>query len=198
MDNNVIFSLYDTILSLIFGLVTIYISLRVIDKLVLRESTLKMVKEGNTSIAIFKGVLIICTLLLTYNSIESSGAALRTMVFNYGGNLTGKIFLISLGYFLLFYAISLVFSVLVILISFYVYIKATVDLDEIAEIKKNNIAVSISLSLVIFGMTLFIRPSLDKLTQSFINYDAFSDKQINVDNKDKKGGITPSKNPNIR
>ena len=103
MDNKIIFSLYDTSLSLIFGLLTIYIALRVIDKLVLRENTLKMVKEGNASIAIFKGVLIICTLLLAHNSVTSSSAALQTMVFNYGGKLTGKIFMISFGYFLLFY-----------------------------------------------------------------------------------------------
>ena len=198
MDNKIIFSLYDTSLSLIFGLLTIYIALRVIDKLVLRENTLKMVKEGNASIAIFKGVLIICTLLLAHNSVTSSSAALQTMVFNYGGKLTGKIFMISFGYFLLFYVISLVFSVLIILISFYVYIKATVDLDEIAEIKKNNIAVSISLSLVIFGMILFVRPSFDNLMKSFINYDAFSDKQINVEKKNEKGSIKPGKDPNIR
>lgn len=197
MNNKIIFSLYDTSLSLIFGLLTIYIALRVIDKLVLRENTLKMVKEGNASIAIFKGVLIICTLLLAHNSVTSSSAALQAMVESHGNKLTGKIFMISFGYFLLFYVISLVFSVLIILISFYVYIKATVDLDEIAEIKKNNIAVSISLSLVIFGMILFVRPSFDNLMKSFINYDAFSDK-IQVKEKNGKGGITPGKDPNVR
>lgn len=193
MDTNrIIFSLYDMSLSLIFGLLTIYIALKVIDKLVLRENTLKMVKEGNISIALFKAVLIICTLLLIQTSVISSGSALQTMVESHN-KITVQIFMISLGYFLLFYAISLIFSVLLILISFFVYIKATVNLDEIAEIKKNNIAVSISLSLVILGMTLFIRPSFHNLIGSFVNYNALQTQQINTSGTDGKGGITPKK-----
>lgn len=187
---NIIFSIYDMSLSLIFGLLTIYIALKVIDKLVLKVNTLKMEKEGNISIALFKAVLIISTLLLIQTSVASSNSTLQTLVEAHN-KITVKIFLVSFGYFLLFYSISLVFSVLLILISFYVYIRTTVNLDEIAEIKKNNIAVSVSLSLVILGMTLFIRPSFDNLIKSFVTYDIRVD--TNTQNSDGKG-IVPQKN----
>ncbi|EAY29322.1 DUF350 domain-containing protein [Microscilla marina] len=191
MDTNrIIFSIYDVSLSLVFGLLTIYIALKVIDKLVLKVNTLKMVKEGNISIALFKAILIICTLLLIQTSIKSSNSALQTMAEAHN-KITIKIFMISLGYFFLFYVISLTFSVLLILISFFVYIKATIDLDEIAEIKKNNIAVSISLSLIIFGMTLFIRPAFHNLIGSFVNYNALQVEQ--VDTKNKGGGVVPKR-----
>lgn len=193
MDTNrIIFSIYDVSLSLIFGLLTIYIALKVIDKLVLRVKTLKMVKEGNVSIALFKAILIICTLLLIQTSVQSSNSALQTMVEAHN-KITLKIFMISLGYFFLFYAISLLFSVLLILISFYVYIKATVDIDEIAEIKKNNIAVSISLSLIILGMTLFIRPAFNNLIGSFVNYNALQVEQVDTNKTSNGGGVVPKK-----
>ncbi len=160
---------YQMLLALTFGLLTVFITLRIINKYILRIDFLELVREGNIALAIFEGVLIFCVLFLVEISILPSVDALRTMVITHRV-FTFKMFAISFGYFLLFYAISLVFSYLLIMSAFYVFISATAKLDEVKEMKKNNIAVALLVSAVLLSVTLYIRPSLGNLVNSFVDY----------------------------
>ena len=73
---------------------------------------------------------------------------------------------------MLFYAISLAFSLIILSTSFYVFIKATANVDEMSEIKNNNnIAVSILVSFVMIAITMFIRPAFDNFIASLVNYN---------------------------
>ncbi len=166
----VLFTSYELILAFIFGLLTLYLSFKVLNNFVLKIDFFRLVGEGNTAVAIFESSLIICILLLVENTILPSVDALRTMVLA-GNGLTFQIFSIAFGYFLLFYVIALAFSLLLLTIAFYVFIKATVNVDEMAEIKKNNVAVSLLVSAVMLGMTLFIRPAFDNFMRSLVNYN---------------------------
>ena len=82
-----------------------------------------------------------------------------------------SLILISFGFFLFFYLVTTVLSIGVLFAATWLYLKATVNIDEIKEIKKNNMAVSIMLSLVILGMTLFIQPSVSRFIASIVRYD---------------------------
>jgi len=105
---------------------------------------------------------------------------------------TIKMFLISFGYFLLFYAITLIFSYLLILSAFYVFISATAKLDEIQEIKNNNIAVAILVGAVLLSVTLYMRPSLGNLVHSFVDYRSL-EKPLTEDVPSKEGVPEKSK-----
>jgi len=191
-QNLFIFGVYEVSLSLIFGLLTIYISLKIIDKLVLKVKTLEMIKQGNVAIAIFKGTLILCTLMLVQNSVFPSVDAFRAMAAAHNTlNLT--MFGISFGYFLLFYSISLIFSILLILLTFFIYIKATTNVDEIAEINKNNLAVSLIISIIILGMTIFMRPAFNNLITSFVDYSKLQ--KIGLEQKETENGKIQRINP---
>lgn len=184
-QNLFIFSLYEVSLSLIFGLLTIYIALKIIDKLVLKVKTLEMIKQGNVAIAVFKGTLILCTLMLVQNSVFPSVDAFRAMASAHN-TLNFTMFGISFGYFILFYSISLIFSILLILLTFFIYIKATTNVDEIAEINKNNLAVSFIISIIILGMTLFMRPAFNNLITSFVDYSKLQ--KIEIQDTNTGGG----------
>ena len=164
-----ILTTYQMLLALIFGLLTVFLTLRVIHKTILKVNFFDLVKSGNIALAIFEGVIIFCTLFLVEVSILPSVDALRTMAITYQ-TFTFKMFAISFGYFLLFYTIALVFSYLLILSSFYVFISATAKLDEIQEIKHNNISVAILVGAVMLSVTIYIRPSLANLVHSFVDY----------------------------
>jgi hypothetical protein len=120
--------------------------------------------------AIFAGVLVLCNLILVQPSILPSINTLQTM-------LTGKdsidlgLMLVSFGFFVVFYFVTMLISFGVLLGATWIYLKVTIHLDEIKEIKANNIAVSIMLSLVVLGMTLFIQPSVNRFVASFVRYD---------------------------
>lgn len=138
-----------------------------------------MIKQGNVAIAVLKGILILCTLMLVQNSVFPSVDAFRAMASAHNTvNLT--MFGISFGYFMLFYSISLIFSIILILLTFFIYIKATTNVDEIAEINKNNLAVSI----IILGMTLFIRPAFNNLVTSFVDYSELQKIKVNPKNSE--------------
>jgi uncharacterized membrane protein YjfL (UPF0719 family) len=79
--------------------------------------------------------------------------------------------LVSFGFFVVFYFVTMLISFGVLLGATWIYLKVTIHLDEIKEIKANNIAVSIMLSLVVLGMTLFIQPSVNRFVASFVRYD---------------------------
>lgn len=164
-----ILTTYQMTLALAFGLLTVFITLRIVNKSILKIDFMDLVRQGNISLAIFEGVLIFCVLFLVETSILPAVDALRTMAITYQ-TYTLKMFVISFGYFLVFYAISLIFSYILIISAFYVFISATAKLDEVKEIKNNNIAVAILVSAVLLSVTLYIRPSLGNLVQSFVDY----------------------------
>jgi len=172
----IFFALYETGLSVVFGLLTVFIVYKTLDKVVLRSSTVNEIKKGNIAVALFYGVIIACVLLLVLPSILSSVNALRAMVLG-STKLKLKMVIISLGYFLAFYIISIVMSLVVILLTSCIYMKATRKIDEVQELRHNNIALSIMLSLIMLGLTIFIRPSVDRLIHSLVNYEMI-DKKI--------------------
>ena len=123
------FALYETGLSVVFGLLTVFIVYKTLDKVVLRLNSVNEIKKGNIAVALFYGVIIACVLLLVLPSILSSVNALRAMVLG-STKLKLKMVIISLGYFLAFYIISIVMSLVVILLTSCIYMKATRGLEE--------------------------------------------------------------------
>jgi uncharacterized membrane protein YjfL (UPF0719 family) len=179
-----ILTTYQMLLALSFGLLTVFITLKVVNNIILKVNFFDLVKNGNIALAILEGVLIFCVLFLVETSILPSVDALRTMILAYQ-TFTIQMFLISFGYFLLFYVISLIFSYILIISAFYVFISATAKLDEIQEIKNNNISVAVLVGAVLLSVTLYIRPSLGNLVHSFVDYRSL-EKPI-VEEKPNKG-----------
>jgi uncharacterized membrane protein YjfL (UPF0719 family) len=184
----ILFGSYHLILALIFGVVSVLISLYVVGRFKLNKTLSQSMSENNTAISIFKGAWVICTLLLVENSLEPSVNALRTMVFT-KDSFSFKMLLISFAYFIAFYAISIVFSSLVLAITFYSFVKIT-SLNEIEEIKKNNIAASIIVALAMMGITMFIHPAYDSFMSSLINYDKLENIAKDLPNNEKTKGET--------
>ena len=171
MDLRIIFlATYEMILSVVFGLLTIFLVNKMFNWTLLKSDSENSLSKGNISMGIFAGTLVVCNLMLVQPSILPSINTLQTM-------LTGResmdlsLILISFGFFLFFYLVTTVLSIGVLFAATWLYLKATVNIDEIKEIKKNNMAVSIMLSLVILGMTLFIQPSVSRFIASFVRYD---------------------------
>ena len=52
-----------------------------------------------------------------------------------------------------------------------VFFKATGWVDEMKEIRNKNVGVAIMVSMVIIGITLFVRPSLSRFVSSLIHYE---------------------------
>ncbi|GIV39152.1 MAG: hypothetical protein KatS3mg033_0952 [Thermonema sp.] len=174
MNQQLVFvALYETALSLIFGLLTLYLALKIVDKLILKQDSLRTIQEGNLAVAVFKGALVLSIFLMAQNSIEPSVQALKVMVLS-SNKLKAGMLAVAFAYFIVFYLTSLVGALLLILISLNVYVSATKDIEEIEEIKNKNVAVAVLLSFVIVGVTIFIRPAFDNLITSFVDFSGLT------------------------
>ena len=188
MDFKIIFlATYETVLSIAFGLLTIYLVNKVLNWTLLNSDSENALAKGNIAVGIFAGTLVVCILMLVQPSILPSINTLQTM-------LTGRdsidlgLLLISFGFFIFFYIVTTALSLGVLFSATWLYLIATINIDEMKEIKKNNIAVSIMLSLVVLGMTLFIKPSVNRFVASFVRYDISLEK---IDVQLREGEIAP-------
>lgn len=166
----IILATYETVLSVVFGLLTIFLVTKTLNKSLLKSDSDNALVEGNVSIGLLAGTLIVCNLMLIQPSILPTINSLQAMIAGENG-FTLNAFLISFGFFLVFYVITASIAIGVLFVTTWLYLKSTINIDEMEEINKNNIAVSVMLSLVIVGMTLFIKPSLDRFVSAFVNYD---------------------------
>ena len=188
MDFKIIFlATYEMVLSIAFGLLTIFLVNKVLNWTLLNSDSENALAKGNIAVGIFAGTLVVCILMLVQPSILPSINTLQTM-------LTGRdsidlgLLLVSFGFFIFFYIVTTALSLGVLFLATWLYLLATINIDEMKEIKKNNIAVSIMLSLVVLGMTLFIKPSVNRFVASFVRYDISLEK---IDVQLREGEVAP-------
>ena len=172
----VFFASYELLLSIVFGLGTVLITIKAIGVLFIRGKFDEDKLVDNVSISLFYGAMVICVLILVSSSITPSVDALRTMVLARDAITAGMV-LISLGYFLAFFAVSLAISMALLFLGAHAYLWATADVDEMAEIRRNNIAVSVLLSGVLLGLTLFVYPPLHRFMASLVDYQVLERKE---------------------
>lgn len=166
--NTFLLTSYEVILAVVFSLVTVFIT-----KVVLNKTLLKKDLDGehnNLAVSIFSGTLILCILLLTNSSVLPAVDSLNVMSLS-GEKLSGTMFTNSFLYFLLFYSISIFFSILLLFSALQVYLYSTKKVDEMEELRQNNTAVSVLMSIVLVGITLSVQPSLERFIFSLVNYD---------------------------
>lgn len=190
----IILATYETVLSVVFGLLTIFLVTKTLNKILLKTDSDNALAKGNISIGLLAGTLIVCNLILVQPSILPTVNSLQAMTAGESG-FTLNAFLISFGFFLVFYILTASIAIGVLFAATWLYLKSTINIDEMKEINKNNIAVSVMLSLVIVGMTLFIKPSLDRFVSSFVSYDNF---EFIIDDYEKSDGDNEPKFQDIR
>ncbi len=185
-------TLYQMSLALVFGLITIFATLKIIEIAVVKVKFFDLIKQGNIALAVFEGTIVFCVLFLVEASILPAVDALRTMMYAHQ-TLTFQMFLISFVYFLLFYTIALVFAYLLIWAGFYTFVSATAKIDEVQEMKQGNLSVAILVSIILVSLSIFIKPSLGNLVHSFVDYQTLEKPAKAETDNSKENLPVPSK-----
>lgn len=177
---------YEVIISMACGMLTLYVSLRIIGRTLLRTADGSLLQEANTAASLFAAMMILAELLIVRQSILPAVDALRAMVAA-NHQLTALMVATSLGYFLAFYVISLVVSLTCLYLSIMIYIKATTKMDELEELRRNNLSVAVLMSAVVIGMALFIQSPVERLIGSLVNYEAIGRVELAPSTPDPSG-----------
>jgi uncharacterized membrane protein YjfL (UPF0719 family) len=152
-------------ISILIGVLVLYISYRLIDKLIRKKYEIEI---SNTAYAIFcSGVLFSVAYLISgiKAPILNSIRMVQDQV-----DYDGIILLDGLKYTGLFLIIILIVITLVNFLSIFLFTVMTKDVKEFEEIKKNNIAVGIITAVVIISISLLAKDSLYLILEAFVPY----------------------------
>ena len=167
---HIFFSSYEIVLSLLFGLLTIFLSMKVLTLTFFKTENSDLLGGSNLAASLFGGTLILSVLLLVHVCITPSVDTLRALVFA-AESITPQTVGLAFGYFAIFYSVTLAISMTVIFLTMQIYMVATIHVDEIAELKRGNVAISVTMSVVVLGMSLFVREPVQRFIGSLVDYD---------------------------
>jgi len=159
-------------LSLIVAIFLIYFASKVFRKLISGINEAEELKKNNISVAILNGSIVLALILVIKKSIDSSitifGNTLRNPDAVFSTYLDSG--LIMLGHIVLGGVIA--FSTIYIALQIFMWL--TSDLDELKEIKENNIAVGILLGIIIVSIALLLQPGIVTVLDSLIPFPSVS------------------------
>ena len=166
------------ILSLIIGLAFIYAGFRFFHKRIKDIDEISELKKNNIAVAILNGSIILSLVIMVKNAIEPAITTFTLTLRNPDSSLTS--FLQTAAIMLIQIIVAGVLAFLAIYIALNLYTFLTRDLDEIDEIKKNNIAVSIVLGVVIISISLLMQQGIKSILDALIPFPAISLKDIGM------------------
>ena len=160
------------LLSLFIGIVFIYSASKIFQKFTHGIDDTEELKKNNIAVAIINSALVIALILIVRSSIESSITIFSNTLRNPEAVFLSyiKTALLMFGHIVLAGIVALGS----IYIGLHIFIRLTKDLNELKEIKENNIAVSIYLSIIIIALALLLEPGIRTVLDALIPFPPVS------------------------
>lgn len=159
-------------LSLVVAIFIIYFTSKIFRKLISGINETEELKKNNISVAILNGSIVLALILVIKKSIDSSITIFANTLRNpdAGFSTYMESALIMIGHILL----GGIIAFTTIYIGLQIFIWLTKDLDELNEIKGNNIAVGILLGIIIVSIALLLQPGIVTVLDSLIPFPSVS------------------------
>lgn len=159
-------------LSLIIGVFFIFAATKIFQNLVKGIDENEELKNNNVAVAILNGAIVISLILVVQNSVESAIIIFGNTLRNPDAEILT--YLQSALIMLLHIILSGFIAFIAIYIAMHIFLWLTKDLDELKEIKGNNIAVSILLGIIIISIALLLQPGIKTILDSLIPFPPVS------------------------
>lgn len=124
------------------------------------------IDEVNTAYATFQAGIILATANLMSSVVAPGLNAIRFIAQQTDGVIT---LLYSAGYLLAFFAIGILASLLVVSSSVLVFFQLT-KINEMDELKRNNIATSLISAALIVGLSIFLKDYVGQICETLVPY----------------------------
>ncbi|MGB5847246.1 MAG: DUF350 domain-containing protein [Ignavibacteriaceae bacterium] len=164
--------LVQILLSLFLGILFVYSASKVFQRLIRGINEIEELKNNNVAVAILNGAIVLAIIIVVKNSIETAITIFSNTLRNPEAVLMTyvKTAFLMLGHIVLGGIIAFV----AVYVALLIFMRLTKDLDELKEIKGNNIAVSIFLSVIIISIALLLEPGLRTLLDALIPFPPVS------------------------
>lgn len=177
MDLSLLFAgLLQLVLSLLIGIIFIYAGFRFFHKKIKSINEIEELKKNNIAVAILNASIIIALVIMVKNAIEPAITVFSLTLRN--PEATYITFLQTAAIMLLQIILAGIISYLSIYLAINLYTYLTKDIDELSEIKNNNIAVSIVFGVVIIAISLLMQQGIKSILDALIPFPSISLKDI--------------------
>lgn len=166
-----VISLFQICAGLILGTTLLFIAFKLMNGWLKKSHK---IDQHNTSTGLLIGSVLFSVGYFITSIVEPLITTFRMLIKNYvhWGVVIGIGCLYMCGYFLL----AFVFSFFVVVIAFFLFTLFTRDINEIEEIKNNNIGIAIIIAVVIVTMAIIVGNGFTLLTESIIPFPALPQK----------------------
>jgi uncharacterized membrane protein YjfL (UPF0719 family) len=152
-------SLAQLALGLLLAMASVYLGIRMFDKLTDGIDEMKELQKGNVAVAILLGAIIFSIA----NVVEGGVSGMTSSIVP---GLTAIELSAALVIGVVNLALGVVFAILSIYVAIIMLDKITVGIDEFKELKRGNVAVAIIMAAVLFAVSFVIRGAVTSMTSS--------------------------------
>ncbi len=152
-------ALVQLVLGLVLALGSVYIGLKMFDKLTKGIDEWREIKKGNVAV----GILMAAVILSIANVVQTGVQGITMSIVTSEGLM---VVLVGLVIGLLNLAIGLVAAIVSIFIAIKVLDKITTDIDEMKELEKGNVAVAVIMAGVLIAVSFLISAAVMGLSQA--------------------------------
>ncbi len=159
-------------ISLIVGIFLIYFASKVFQSLTRGINDIEELKHNNIAVAILNASIVLSLIIVVSNSIESSVTVFANTLRDPSSVFSDYLEMASIMIGQILLASTIAFSA--IYFGLQIFMKLTKDLEELLEIKKNNVAVSVLLSVILVSLALLLQPGIIALLNALIPFPSVS------------------------
>lgn len=161
----------ELVLSLLLGLAVAYLSFRLFARWTQDLDEMAELRGNNPAAGILLAGMLLANALIVRQALAPVIATLQTsLLAGLGAGEAARL----IGLSLLYLAIVFIVSVLGITLGTRAFLRLTRDLDELAEIRRHNVAVAITLAAVIVVMALFLSQGIQGLLGAILPEPSFT------------------------
>ncbi len=164
----IIFGFIEFLIAIFISLILIFGTYRLLLVLTPRFDEEKQLKKKNLSVGIILGSILLGQALIVKQAIYPVMAVIQIYIL---GEEKGAVnFLKMLGFSVGYVVLAGFLAIVCILFSFWLFNKLTPGINQYEEIKDNNLAVALFMSLLIIGICLLISSGVSGLTGALIPF----------------------------
>lgn len=157
-------------LAVLLGVVTTYGSFRILGRLMRTDDHIEQLKSNNTAMAILLGGLLIANALIVKVATEPAISTAQVFLFR---SPSWSAFLKTIGLIGGYALLAILLANLSVWVSMNLFLWLTRDLDELAEIRANNVAVAVTVGVTVAVMGMFLSDGLASLMQALVPFPAY-------------------------
>jgi uncharacterized membrane protein YjfL (UPF0719 family) len=167
MNSNLLFlSIIHLVMAIFVGVLVLYLSYIFTNKIFRKKGF--NIEINNTAFGIYMGSIMLSMGIVVSAAYSPSMSLLK--ILQKTSDTTLSLFGNFILYFLLFIAISILVSYIIIIVSTTFYTLLTKEIKEYAEISQNNISIAIIMGVIIIVIALFAKDSTAMIIESIIPY----------------------------